>query len=42
LLLSAPWAGDIDRQQAAALSSNGVGVQRSAANAGSVMLTAGA
>jgi len=33
LLLSAPWAEDIDRQQAAALSSNGAAARRSAANA---------
>jgi len=50
LLLSALQAGDIDRQlrapvprtscTATALSSNGAAARRSAANAGSVMLTA--
>jgi len=38
LLLSAPLAGHIDRQRRA--SSNGAAARRSAANAGSVMLTA--
>jgi len=40
LLLSALLAGDIDRQQAPALSSNGAVARRSATNAGSVTLTA--
>jgi len=41
LLLSAVRAGDIERQQRApAPSSNGAAARRSAANAGSVMLTA--
>jgi len=52
LLLSAPRAGDVDRKEAPALSSNGTrraciwhqqqgaAARRSAANAGSVMLTA--
>jgi len=40
LLLSAPQAGHIDRQQAPALSSNGAAARRTTANAGSVMLTA--
>jgi len=41
LLLSAPRAEDGDRQRRApALSSNGAAARRSAANAGSVMLTA--
>jgi len=40
LLLSAPWAEDIDRLQALALSSNGTAARRSAENAGSDMLPA--
>ena len=41
LLLSVVWAGDIDRKRRApAPNSNGAAVRRSAANAGSVMLTA--
>jgi len=40
LLLSASRAGDISREQAPALSSNGAAARRTAANAGSVMLTA--
>ena len=40
LLLSALRAGDISREQAPVLSSNGAAARRTAANAGSVMLTA--
>jgi len=40
LLLSTPQAGDINRQQEPALSSNGAAARRSAANADSVMFTA--
>jgi len=40
LLLSALRAGDISQEQAPVLSSNGAAARRTAANAGSVMLTA--
>jgi len=43
LLLSAPWAADIDRKQATALGSvNEAAARRSAANAASVTFTAAA